>query len=592
MRTPTLYASRFRPRALPLPLAVRSASLVRVCGLLLAVCGFLFGAVPTIPSDSIRPGMKGYGLSVFTGYKVDKFDVEVIDVMRNVFATGDLILARLSGQGLEQFGVIAGMSGSPVYLEGRLAGAVSYGWRFSKEPIAGITPINMMLDVWNAPSGKPGSGMEKRASASPAGLTPLLVPLALSGYTPALAELVRPTLSEFGFLPVAAAGTAPDADLAQADTMLVPGAAVGVALVDGDVRLSGIGTLTWREGQRILAFGHPMLQAGSVELPMIAGRIHTVMPSYESSFKLFSPSRPVGTITEDRLAAIGGTIGPVPTTIPVSVKLASPAVNRDYNYSVARHPALAGELAAIGLAEVLLCSEGMYEEMTLFSEMKLRVEDTTTVTVRHCFAGPGPAVDLYRRSAQELSAVFGNRFREVSVTDITFNLRFTAGRSRMRLVSCRPDRSVARPGEIVTLSLTTKDDAGTSSTEVRQVRIPASAPAGRLTVVVTSRDSLNQREEFGAPGKSNPKSLTGLWRLLESSGRENELVIAGYISATGLTVVDRELPAPPPTLRRLIEATSEGELVQRTGQSKLFEESFLLDRVVLGTCELTLEVRR
>ncbi len=562
-----------------------------LCHLWFLLTGILIAATPIIPSDSIRPGMKGYGLSVFSGYKIEKFDVEVIDVMPKVFPIGDLILARLSGQGLEQTGIIAGMSGSPVYLEGKLAGAVAYGWNFSKEPIAGITPVQMMLDIWNNPPGKTGSGLELRSSPSPDGITPLVVPLALSGYTPALGELVKPTLTSLGFLPVAAAGTAPDAELENPDSLLVPGAAVGVALVDGDVRLSGIGTLTWRQGNRILAFGHPMLQAGSVEMPMIAGKIHAVMPSLVSSFKLFSPSRPIGTITEDRLAAIGGIIGPVPAMIPVSVQITSPAINQNYNYTVVRHPALAGELTAIGLADILLSTEGLYEEMTLFSEMKLTIEDTTFLTIRHCFAGAGPVAELYRRASQELTQIFRNRFREVSVSRIDFKLKLTRGQNRLQLISCRPSRAVVRPGEEIKLTVVRRDISSSYDTKEYTITIPASAPTGTLTLVVASRESLNYWERYSSPSQE-PQSLSALWRYLESTGQENELLIAAYTTAPGLAIADSKLPAPPPTVRQLLENTSTDETVVRTGRSKLLEKSFLLDHQILGLCELTLEVRR
>ncbi len=549
-------------------------------------------AVETISADSIRPGMKGYGLSVFSGYEVERFEVEVVDVMRNVSPRRDMILGRLSGAGLERSGVIAGMSGSPVYIEGKLAGAVAYAWGFSKEPLAGITPINEMLDIWNLPAGTPGTGIEKRSSNDPPALSPLLVPVALSGYTAQLADLVRPRLAEFGLVPVAAAGTEVETQVHRLDSLLVPGGAVGVALVDGDVSLAAIGTLTWREGNRIIAFGHPMFSAGATSLPMTGGKIHTVMPSLATSFKLFSPSRPVGTITQDRLTGIAGTIGPVPEMIPVRVAVNSPATKHVYSCRVVDHPALAADMVAIALAEVLFSTEGALEDMTLRSEMRITVEDTLTVVVRHYLAEEGPAARFYERVSHELDAVFQNRLRKLAVTGIEFKLDFIPGQSRSRLVSCRTDRMVVRPGETVTLSITTEDRLGRAEVRSEKFQVPLATPSGKLTVVVGTRDSIQYRESMRAPGAHEPRTLSGLWRLLESSGPENELVIAGYVSSTGFTVGDRELPAPPPSLRRVIATTAEGQPVQTTSSSKVFERSTMLDQMVLGTAELTLEVRR
>ena len=579
--------------------------LFAACALLLAFPGPV-SAVETIPSDSIRPGMTGYGLSVFSGYEVERFEIEVIDVMHNASPGKDMILARLSGAGLEESGVIAGMSGSPVFLDGKLAGAVAYAWGFSREPIAGITPIGEMLDVWKIPArttdqgGPEGQGhgtLDGKTGEQPRGtyyptLKPLPVPVALSGYSPRLADLIQPDLDELGFVPVAASGTAAEMSAAQMDSMMVPGGAIGAALVDGDVSISGIGTLTWREGQKVLGFGHPMLQAGAVEIPMVGGVIHGILPSLASSFKLFSPSRPLGTITQDRLPAIAGVIGPVPDMIPVSVAVNSPAARRTYHYRVINHPSLAGTFAAVGLADVLFSTEGTLEDMTLTSEMKLSIEDTIEITVRHFSADEGPSEGLYRRVDRELGVVFENPFRAVKVTGIDFKLDLVPGQKRARIITCRADRTVVRPGEKVELNITMQDRHGETDVWTRSFVVPATAPAGQMVVVVTSRDSFQYREATRAPGSSEPRSLSGLLRLLESSGPKNELVMAGYVKATGITVGDRELPVPPPFVRAVVGATSEGEPVQKTNGSKLFEQSFTLDRAVSGMREVTLEVRR
>jgi hypothetical protein len=332
--------------------------------------------------DQLKPGMKGTGRSVFFGTEVKEFGVEVVDIMRHVTPRGDMILCRLSGQGLEESGVVAGMSGSPVYIDGRLVGAVSYGWSFAKEPLAGVTPAAEMLRIWNEPdhSESPGGSRSDRmpGGSELAGLSALPLPVALSGFTPALAELVEPALKKLGFTPVAAAGSS-SAEAAETSN-LVPGAAVGVALIDGDVRLAGIATLTCREGNRILAFGHPMLQAGNVRMPMVGGRIHSVVPSVASSFKLFSPTAPLGTINQDRPAGVGGNIGPIPEMLPVTAVVSSSSGLDTYRFRIVELEDLAPMLIAVGLTDVVYQTEGNLEEMTLTSRMTVRFSSPRSPT--------------------------------------------------------------------------------------------------------------------------------------------------------------------------------------------------------------------
>ena len=338
----------------------RRMGLARICVLLVAVFAVALAGIPIMTVDELKPGMKGTGRSVFFGTEIKEFDVEVVDIMRHVWPRGDMILCRLSGQGLEESGLVAGMSGSPVYIDGKLVGAVSYAWSFAKEPLAGVTPAAQMLEIWNEPdrSESPGGSRSGRTARSGglAGLSALPLPVALSGFTPALAELVGPALKGFDLLPVGAAGVLG----ATADTSaLVPGAAVGVALVSGDVQLSGIGTLTCREGNRILAFGHPMSRAGNVRMPMVGGVIHSVVPSVASSFKLFSPTAPLGTINQDRLAGVGGYIGPVPAMLPVTAVVSSPSGLDTYRFRIVEQEQLAPTLAAVGLTDVVYQTEGL-----------------------------------------------------------------------------------------------------------------------------------------------------------------------------------------------------------------------------------------
>ncbi|MBM3315700.1 hypothetical protein FJY71_07695, partial [candidate division WOR-3 bacterium] len=411
---------------------------------------------PVIPTDQVRPGMRGTGRSVFASSRgIEQFEFEVIDVMRQATPRGDMILCRLSGAGLEHSGVIAGMSGSPVYVDGRLMGAVAYAFPFGKDPICGVTPAAEMLGILDLPEGGGGGGSRgsrrsslsrlglapsEEAPAAPAerpraaGLAPIRLPVAISGLSPALSELVGPALGELGLLPVAAAGTG----AAAADTAgLVPGGVVGCALIDGDVRMAGIGTITIREGNRLVVFGHPMVQGGAVRLPMCGGVIHEILPSVYASFKLFSPAAPVGVLTEDRLPGVAGTIGPPAPMIPVTVAVASPVTRDTYRFRVAEHDALSPLLTAAGLADVVFQTEGVLEEMELSSEMRVTFADAPALSVRHRLGGPNPGAVLFAEAKNELDALFSNPFRPARVDSVRFDLRFAPGRDAARLLDAR-----------------------------------------------------------------------------------------------------------------------------------------------------------
>jgi hypothetical protein len=573
-----------------------------VAVLLAAGFAVTLARIPIMTVDQLKPGMKGVGRSVFFGTEIEEFGVEVVDVMHQVWPRGDMILCRLSGQGLEESGVVAGMSGSPVYIDGKLIGAVAYAWTFAKQPLAGVTPAAQMLRIWDEQdrSESRGGARSGRVSVSNglAGLSALPLPVALSGLTPALAEIVEPALREFNLSPIGMAGTASSA--ARDTSNLVPGAAVGVALIDGDVRLAGIGTLTCREGNRILAFGHPMFQGGSVRLPMVGGVIHSVLPSVASSFKLFSATGPVGTVNQDRLAGIGGEIGPVPEMLPVLAVVSSPSGLDTYRFRIVEQEDLAPLLAAVGLTDIVYQTEGNLEEMTLASRMTVRLSSPLSplasrlspLVIEHRFTGTNPAADLFRSAKNELDVLFGNRFLPAPIAAIEFDLSFDPGRSLTYLLSARPNVASVRPGDTVRVTLGLRDYRGDDSELVIAVAIPGPTPEGKLRIVIAPRDSLLVLEAMRAPAKLEAGSFADLLELFAQTGRENELVAAGFSERPGLTLAGRELPAPPPSLRSVLLNPRSDEPVMTTGESPVFRQAFRFDRVISGVAKLELEVKR
>src|SRR5512135_2321174 len=323
-----------------------------VCRGLLAILAVLGGAVASLGSEpdpktyweinDIRPGMKGTGRTVMLGTKLEEFGAEVLGVMKGVSPGRDMVLCRLTGCNLEHAGIIQGMSGSPIYINGKLLGAVAYAWEFAKDPIAGITPFQQMVQYVRsndrriaaearevegaggirATRSQPllmgGLAAEESSSAglvpvsggTLAGMRPIAMPLAASGFSPRALALLESRFRPIGLAPMAG-GAAPERVLREeGDKPLVPGAPLSVALVTGDFDLSGIGTVTHVEGDRVYGFGHPMFSLGACEFPMMTGYIHTVYPRANVSLKMGSPLKVVGVLDTDVSTGVAGRIGP------------------------------------------------------------------------------------------------------------------------------------------------------------------------------------------------------------------------------------------------------------------------------------------
>ncbi|MEO0080484.1 MAG: SpoIVB peptidase S55 domain-containing protein, partial [candidate division WOR-3 bacterium] len=527
---------------------------------LVVLAGWL-RAVELMPVEDVKPGMRGFGKSVFFGSEVEEFGVEVIDVMRQVSPRGDLILCRLSGAGLESSGVVAGMSGSPVFIDGKLVGAVAYAWGFAKAPIAGVTPIGEMTRIWTEERrtghlgprfGVDGLGQGARVK----GLGSMcFCPVAVSGLNPALAEVITEPFREIGLVPIPAGR----AGSGGADTAaLVPGGAVGVGLVEGDVHFSAIGTITHREGDKLLAFGHPMFLAGDVRLPMVGGRVHGVVPSLGISFKLFSPTQELGVVTQDRLSGISGLIGPKAPTIPVAVRLKSPTTQDTYRFRVADFAPLVPLLTSAALADVVYQTEPAASEMTVASRLRLfpagcsESPDSPFVEIAHRWTGLNPGQFLFERTRQELEALFNNQFQTLEIDNMEFELEFTSGRQINYLVAAQPDKRVVMPGERVRLVLQLEEWRGGRFDTTVILTIPKNTPPGRLTLLIGQRDSIRLFETLRAPGLFEPGSFAELVDQLKRSGRENELVLAGYTQKPGVVMKGRELPNLPPSFHRVL----------------------------------------
>ncbi len=284
---------------------------------------FLLFNIPIMDLDSIKPKMKGYGLSTFFGILPDTFECEIIDVMKDVEPKRNLIIAKLSRQNLENSGVVSGMSGSPVFINDKLIGAVAYAWEFQKEPICGITPISEMLYPESFPKGR---NLPIRNYTLPIALSSNLDKRTLELFKQIFPENIKPI-----FLPM---GKGEKEDIEIEPSL---GYAVGATFIDGDLKAAAIGTLTYINKDTIYAFGHPLFNFGELELPLVLGKIHCVMPAYDNSFKLFSPVKEIGIINYDYQTAIKGVLNKKAKKIPLRIKVSDNNKKEIFNYEICNH---------------------------------------------------------------------------------------------------------------------------------------------------------------------------------------------------------------------------------------------------------------
>jgi hypothetical protein len=563
--------------------------------------------LPTIGVDEVKAGQKGYGLSVFSGSQPERFDVEVVGVMRNLKPEMSYILARLTGKGLERSGVASGMSGSPVFLDGRLAGAVAFSWPFSHEAIAGITPIATMRNLSTAP------GMMPVTPPPPVELSALL-----SGHLPKdaldkeLAKL-RPqfqlgglegaqstvswTTSGFGelsqgFLRRALGSSTPAGRLAPGSAQdLAMGGAVAAVLVDGDFQLAAVGTVTDRYGDHVLAFGHPFLVLGNVRVPMAGAEVVTVLSSQYSSFKIANVGDIVGAFEQDRQAGIEGRIGQSAPMTPLLLRItgAGESKPREFRMRVADVPQFTPMLVGSSLLAGLESTSYSAGAQGLDMVARFRLKDRGDVEIRQSFDGDNAGTDAAAFTLILAGYLYNNPFEKVGFEDISIELSQSPQPRSATLVGAVADRTVVYPGDRVRLNLDLAAYRGDRLRRSLKVDLPEDLPAGRYSLVVGDGGSIDATRMALEPAA--PVVFDQALRLLRSLHSRRDLVVLGIYAGPGLSVAGEAMPRLPGSVRSLWSAAASGSAapLQTTIAQEVKQE---MDVPVDGLVKVDLEVRR
>jgi hypothetical protein len=562
--------------------------------------------LPTYPFEEIRRGQKGYGLSVFAGTEPERFDVEFVGLMRNQTPDTSYILARLTGQGLEKSGVPNGMSGSPVFVDGRLVGAVAFSWSFANDALCGITPIETMRKLSTVKGGLPiglpqppvplsdllaGRIPSDLLERELARLRPQMgngasasVQWTTSGFGPMSQGFLRQALGSVG-----TSGQAlPDGAAGARDLPL--GGAVAAVLVDGDYRLAATGTVTDRYGDQVLAFGHPFLGIGPIEVPMAKAEVVTVMSSQSSSFKISNLGEIIGAFEQDRQAGIQGRIGLEAPMIPMSLRIATAGGEpRQFKLRLADvpfyTPLLIGSSLLAGLDSASYANGSQGIDLTA----RLKIEGHDDLVVRQSFDSDSAASE----SAAYLLSIVGylvqNPLEKVKIRSVDLEVHQAPLPRAASLVAAHADRTVVRPGDRVNLSLDLVPYRGERFRRTVKVDLPDDLPAGRYSLVVADGATADATRLALAPAA--PVTFEQALDLLGSFHSRRELVVLGVYGGAGLSVAGEVLPRLPASVRSLWGAAASGSAVplrSTIAQEQSEPMSIPLD----GGVRVDLEVRR
>ena len=559
--------------------------------------------------------MTGVAYTVFQGIKPEPMDVEVLGVLHNVNGPkGDIILVRLHGTKVEYTGVVAGMSGSPVYLDGKLAGALAFRiGEFSKEPIAGVTPIANMLEinaldkspaeeaattklgVTNA-AGKTASPGESSSLASTQDfanyLKPIETPLVFNGFSEDAVRRFAPQFASAGITPVMGAGGVSDEKQPEP---LEAGSAVSAILVRGDMDIAATCTVTYIDPQRLLACGHPLLQFGSVDLPMNKAQVLATLPSPLNAFKIVNTTEQAGVFVQDRHTGIMGVFNKQPEMIPVTLSIHGGAGTKEFHYEVLNNARLSPVAIMATVYNALHGVNEYGEEITYRLSGSINVRGFPEVGLKNMFVpaenGQPAAMAAALSLGERFGRIYDNPYNAPAVKSVKLDFELVRERRWARLESARTDVSEARPGDEITVETVLAPYRGERLVRQIPVKIPTSASKGTLRILVSDGETLDR------VGRTNPAfgrklDLASTIALLNKEHANNRLYVSLLEADPEARVADKVMPTLPISVMNVMEGMRGNQEMIVSGESNVDETATPpLDYVVSGAQLLTVTVK-
>ena len=561
--------------------------------------------------DDVRVGMKGVGYTVFQGTQPEPMGVEVLGVLRNMNGPkSDVVLVKLVGEKPEFTGVVAGMSGSPVYIDGKLLGAIAYRiGQFSKEPIAGITPIEQMLEINEFDQSIPQSGAAAAARLSGASrtstpgkdennpiqsyaqyLTPIDAPFVFNGFNEAAIKQFAPALSAVGITPVMGVGSA---SKEKQPEPLVPGSAVSAIMVRGDMDVAATCTVTYMDKDHLLACGHPLMQFGMVDMPMTKANVVATLSSPLNAFKIINTTEAVGAFVQDRHTGILGRFDRDPKMIPVTLSIHGPSGPREYHYEVLNNPKLTPVMMMTTVYNALMGMNQYGEETTYRMNGRIHVNGFSDVRLTNMFS-PVDANPTAYAVAMSLGDHFGriydNPFEAPTVSGVNLEFDLEPERRAAVLESARTDVTEARPGDEITIEAVLRPYRGDRIVRRIPVRVPTSVPKGSLRILVSDAETLD-RARRSNPAMGRRMDLHSTIEVLNKEHLNDHLYVSLLEANPQATVEDKVMPAVPLSVMNVMEGMRATQEMVVFNESAVNEASTPVGYVVSGAQIISVSIK-
>ena len=564
-----------------------------------------------MPVDELRPGMKGVAYTVFEGKKPESMGVEVLGVLRNQNGPkSNLILVRLHGDKPEYTGVVAGMSGSPVYISGKLVGAISYRiGSFSREPIAGVTPIAEMLEINEfdnstpAPlpltSGKqpgaqktsgPGTSDENGVQSYSQIMQPSDASFMFNGFSESALKTFSSQFAAAGITPVMGAGGSSDEKQPEP---LVPGSAVSAQMVRGDMDVAATCTVTYMDKDHLLACGHPLLQYGMVDMPMTKATVVATLPSPLNAFKIVNTTEPVGSFVQDRHTGILGRFNKQPAMSPVTRNIHSASGPKEFHYEVLNNAKLTPLMMMVTVFNALQGMNQYGEETTYHMNGRIHVNGYPDVRMTNMFS-PLESMPTAFAVAISLGDHFGriydNPFQAPKISGVSLDFDLEKDRRSAALESARTDVTEARPGDEITIEAVLRPYRGERIVRQIPVRVPTSAPKGTLRILVSDAETLDRTRRL-SPAVSQKLDLNSTIELLNKEHLNDHLYVSLLEANPQATVEDKVMPAVPLSVMNVMEGMRATQEMVVFGESAVHESSTPVGYVVNGSQVISLTIK-
>lgn len=493
-----------------------------------------------IPMSEITEGMEGVGYTVIHGTNVEPFKVKVISVLRKMWHGSDAILIELEGLNLEHSGTVAGMSGSPIYFDGKIAGALAFGWNYAKDPIAGVTPIEEMYKLYNDTNASKVASISKNS---------LQTPLMFSGFNGDSFLEYSDKFKEMGFYPMQAGGSI--SDINQSGKFLF-GDSVAIVLIDGDFSIAGVGTVSHTDNEKFLLFGHSMWSKGRLRAPVSRAYINHIVASTASSFKIGAAySNYLGYTVYDGTFGVSGVYGEVPenTMIPVNLQVEDQSfLNKDFNFRVLNDPTYFSYLLSMAIYTAVTSSAGSDEDGVFSVSYEIETdyfEEPYKVTDRILSYS---SKDAFKTAIEQLIAPVDffiyNNFNRVGIKSIKLSIK----RSNLEYAFLNDITLLepkAKAGETIHLRVGITP-YGKEKTYINiPVKLPVNLTTDVYSIYAANEYIYNYAERLFMPNKYKIRSLDDVMRIYGKSYDDKALKVWLYSSARGVQIGKDSFPMLP-----------------------------------------------